>query len=382
MKKNTATVKVNRLISYIMVAVIMIGLVACDNNTEHAEDTSNTSVVTDNDNIKEDNTVSTVIDAADVIENENGEIVDAVSHTKLSDAEIEEKIEKGILNRDKNGNITINQNKNTRKVAVTIDSKTNEILTAEGNDGKSYKIDDGKISAPKNSGTIKVEVEKNNNGNKTEVTVSTTESKIETTTERKVVEVTTESVAKEEPKTEAPKKEEPKTEAPKKEEPKTEAPKKEEPKTEAPKKEEPKTEAPKKEEPKTEAPKKEEPKTEAPKKEEPKTEAPPCSHTWVWKTHTETVHHSEEYLVSEPWDEPVYENHSFCNGCGTDLTATYGGATTDAASIHLSECGTGYHSGNVQVGSIHHDAEYATDEWDTYEEVKDYQYCSKCGERK
>ena len=290
MKKNTATVKVNRLISYIMVAVIMIGLVACDNNTEHAEDTSNTSVVTDNDNIKEDNTVSTVIDAADVIENENGEIVDAVSHTKLSDAEIEEKIEKGILNRDKNGNITINQNKNTRKVAVTIDSKTNEILTAEGNDGKSYKIDDGKISAPKNSGTIKVEVEKNNNGNKTEVTVSTTESKIETTTERKVVEVTTESVAKEEPKTEAPKKEEPKTEAPKKEEPKTEAPKKEEPKTEAPKKEEPKTEAPKKEEPKTEAPKKEEPKTEAPKKEEPKTEAPPCSHTWVWKTHTETAY--------------------------------------------------------------------------------------------
>ena len=382
MKKNTATVKVNRLISYIVVAVIMIGLVACDNNTEHAEDTSNTSVVTDNDNIKEDNTVSTVIDAADVIENENGEIVDAVSHTKLSDAEIEEKIEKGILNRDKNGNITINQNKNTRKVAVTIDSKTNEILTAEGNDGKSYKIDDGKISAPKNSGTIKVEVEKNNNGNKTEVTVSTTESKIETTTERKVVEVTTESVAKEEPKTEAPKKEEPKTEAPKKEEPKTETPKKEEPKTEAPKKEEPKTEAPKKEEPKTEAPKKEEPKTEAPKKEEPKTEAPTCSHTWVWKTHTETVHHSEEYLVSEPWDEPVYENHSFCNGCGTDLTATYGGATTDAASIHLSECGTGYHSGNVQVGSIHHDAEYATDEWDTYEEVKDYQYCSKCGERK
>ena len=109
---------------------------------------------------------------------------------------------------------------------------------------------------------------------------------------------------------------------------------------------------------------------------------PVCNHEWVWHTHTETVHHSEEYLVSEPWDEPVYENHSFCNGCGTDLTATYGGATTDAASIHLSECGTGYHSGNVQVGSIHHDAEYATDEWDTYEEVKDYQYCSKCGERK
>ena len=105
-------------------------------------------------------------------------------------------------------------------------------------------------------------------------------------------------------------------------------------------------------------------------------------HNWVWKTHTEYVHKSEQYLVTPAWDEPIYENHSFCNGCGTDLTATYGGATTDAASIHLSNCGTGYHSGNVQVGTVHHDDVYDTDEWDEEVEVKDYQYCSKCGERK
>ena len=119
------------------------------------------------------------------------------------------------------------------------------------------------------------------------------------------------------------------------------------------------------------------------KKPEPQPEPKPvCNHEWVWQTHVETVHKSEQYLVSEPWDEPVYENHSFCNGCGTDLTATYGGALTDAGGSHLDACGTGYHSGNVQVGSIHHDAVYDTDEWDEEVVVKDYQYCSICGVKK
>ena len=109
---------------------------------------------------------------------------------------------------------------------------------------------------------------------------------------------------------------------------------------------------------------------------------PVCNHDWVWHTHTETVHKSERYLVSDAWDEPVYEQHDFCNGCGCDLTASFGGATTSGGSGHLHDCGTGYHNDSVQVGSIHHDAVYDVDEWDEEITVKDYQYCSKCGKRK
>jgi hypothetical protein len=124
---------------------------------------------------------------------------------------------------------------------------------------------------------------------------------------------------------------------------------------------------------------------------QPDTQAPivTCSHNWIWKTHIDKVHHDavyEDYIVADEYDEPVYENHSICNGCGLDLTAAYGGATTDAGDAHIGECLGSYHSEDVVVGYIHHDAEYSTRciqaAYDEEIEVKDYQYCSICGERK
>ena len=231
--------------------------------------------------------------------------------------------------------------------------KTNKIITAEGSDGTSYKIEDGKIKAPGNKGDVKVDVKKDDKKAKAEVTTQEAKKNDGKKTDKSTAAVTTES-----PKT---------TESAKKENAE-----KTEKKTEQ-KAEEKKPEAKKEE-------KKQEPTTE--KKPEISTHAPACSHNWVWHTHTETVHKSEKYLVSDAWDEPVYENHSFCNACGCDLTANFGGATTDGASDHLAGCGTGYHSGNVQVGTVHHEAVYDTDEWDETVEVNDYQYCSKCGEKK
>ena len=111
-------------------------------------------------------------------------------------------------------------------------------------------------------------------------------------------------------------------------------------------------------------------------------QTPVCNHNWIWHTHTETVHKSERYLVSDAWDEPLYESHNFCNKCGCDLTTTYGGPGTSGGIGHLDNCNSGWHNESVQVGSIHHDAVYDVDEWDEEVTVKDYQYCSKCGKRK
>ena len=361
MKKYNVTNKANKIVGYVMAATMMIGIVACGNTPDTNTNSNNDTTAIEEVSKEEPDTVATIIDVADVAEDSDGNIIDAISHEKLTDEEIEKKLAYGILIKDKTGKITINQNKNTRKAAITIDAKTNEIVTAEAGNGKTYVINDGQITAPKNEGNVKVEVNTGSDKKKAEVTVSTTEANTENQklTERTTTEVTTEDVAKnttEQPKTEK----------------RTEAPT--EKKTEAPT--EKRTEAPT--EKRTEAPT--EKKTEAPT--EKKTEAPVCSHNWVWHTHTETVHKSERYLVCDAWDEPVYEQHDFCNGCGCDLTASFGGATTSGGSGHLHDCGTGYHNDSVQVGSIHHDAVYETDEWDEYEEVKDYQYCSKCGQRK
>ena len=337
MKKYNVTNKANKIVGYVMAATMMIGIVACGNTPDTNTNSNNDTTAIEEVSKEEPDTVATIIDVADVDEDSDGNIIDAISHEKLTDEEIEKKLADGILIKDKTGKITINQNKNTRKAAITIDAKTNEIVTAEAGNGKTYVINDGQITAPKNEGNVKVEVNTGSDKKKAEVTVSTTEANTENQklTERTTTEVTTEDVAKnttEQPKTEK----------------------------------------------KTEAPT--EKKTEAPT--EKKTEAPVCSHNWVWHTHTETVHKSERYLVCDAWDEPVYEQHDFCNGCGCDLTASFGGATTSGGSGHLHDCGTGYHNDSVQVGSIHHDAVYDVDEWDEEITVKDYQYCSKCGKRK
>lgn len=125
-------------------------------------------------------------------------------------------------------------------------------------------------------------------------------------------------------------------------------------------------------------------KTEAPTQAP--TEAPKCSHNWVWKTHTETVHHDavtheETYLIGDAWDEAVYVTKVKCVVCGTYYASD--------ADYHANDtCGGSYGHEDVIDHYIHHDAEYGTDividqpAYDEYVEVKDYQYCSKCGERK
>ena len=164
----------------------------------------------------------------------------------------------------------------------------------------------------------------------------------------------------------------------------TEAPteKKNEAPTQAPT--EQKTEAPTQQ--RTEAPT--ERKTVAPTQAptEAPTEAPKCSHNWVWKTHTETVHHDavtheETYLIGDAWDEGVYVTKVRCFVCGT-----YYNDATDY--YNNDNCGGSCGHEDVIDHYIHHDAEYGTytvtdkEAYDEYVEVNDYQYCSKCGERK
>lgn len=124
-------------------------------------------------------------------------------------------------------------------------------------------------------------------------------------------------------------------------------------------------------------------------KEQKTTEAPKpsgtteCQHNWVWKTHTETVHHDavieDRPKYGEEWDEPVYKTVCQCIECGV----------TAPVAEELS-C-THYHWTVTEIVDHyeHHDAEllgyYPTivkEAYDEQVEVKDYQYCSKCGARK
>ena len=126
-----------------------------------------------------------MIDIADVAEDGDGNIIDAVSRTKLTEEEIEDRIKRGIIERDeKTGKLTIVEEKNTRKTGVTIDAKTNKIITAEGSDGTSYKIEDGKITAPGSKGDVKVDVKKDDKNAKAEVTTQEAKKDDKKNTER------------------------------------------------------------------------------------------------------------------------------------------------------------------------------------------------------
>ena len=130
------------------------------------------------------------------------------------------------------------------------------------------------------------------------------------------------------------------------------------------------------------------PRSETPteKKTEAPTEAPKCSHNWVWKTHSETVHHDAvthtEYYYSDAWDEDVYVTKVKCVVCGTYYASD--------ADYHANDtCGGSYGYEDVYDHTIHHEPQVIDSEeivdtpaYDEYVEVKDYQYCSKCGERK
>ena len=120
--------------------------------------------------------------------------------------------------------------------------------------------------------------------------------------------------------------------------------------------------------------------------EEATTEAPKCKHSWVWATHTETkiipaVTH-EEPVYNDGWDEAVKVRKILCPCCNTIYE--------DLADYNNRDLCYG-NFGHITVVDhyIHHDPEllyYDTivDEPEHEETVtvKDYQYCSICGERK
>ena len=65
--------------------------------------------------------------------------------------------------------------------------------------------------------------------------------------------------------------------------------------------------------------------------------------------HHEEVGHWETQVIAEAWDEPVYERKIIGNNAGT----VYASTLEFAGNTNGDE---GYHVGNVQVGTTHHDA--------------------------
>lgn len=154
--------------------------------------------------------------------------------------------------------------------------------------------------------------------------------------------------------------------------------------TEAPT-EKPETDPPTIEKPpvKVDPPKKDDPPV---KVDPPKEDVIPCSHTWVWKTHTETKtipeKSHEEPVYDDGWDEAVKVRKIYCSECK--------GIYEDNEDYYAHDkCHGSF--GNITVIDhyIHHDPEILF--YDTivdepaHEEtvtVNDYEYCSKCGEKK
>lgn len=109
-------------------------------------------------------------------------------------------------------------------------------------------------------------------------------------------------------------------------------------------------------------------------------------HKWIWKTHTETVHHDAETHLEpyydEGWTEYIYERKCHCSVCKKfyDSYETY---------CEQDFCLGSYSMQDVLVDTIEHEPEilgYWTiidkPAWDEEVVVKDYEYCSECGEKK
>lgn len=128
--------------------------------------------------------------------------------------------------------------------------------------------------------------------------------------------------------------------------------------------------------------------TEEQKNNSDETEKAECNHNWVQQYLTK--HHPAEYeeqqvCVQEAYDEPIYEYHDFCNGCGTDLTILF----PDGDYItHIVVCqgGSNYHAEKTIIGYNHHDVVYETqlvcvkEAYD--EQVPNGYKCSVCGATK
>ncbi|MBR3538054.1 MAG: hypothetical protein IKN79_03155 [Eubacterium sp.] len=154
--------------------------------------------------------------------------------------------------------------------------------------------------------------------------------------------------------------------------------------TEAPT-EKPEADPPKKDDSpvKVDPPKKDDPPV---KVDPPKVEITACSHTWVWKTHTETKTIPEKShevpVYDDGWDEAVTVRKIYCSECENlyeDNEDYYAHDKCHGSFGHMT----------VIDHYIHHEPEILY--YDTivdepaHEEtvtVKDYEYCSKCGEKK
>ena len=109
-----------------------------------------------------------------------------------------------------------------------------------------------------------------------------------------------------------------------------------------------------------------------------------CTHKWV-KYVANTIQHEEQghyetKVVKAAYDEPKYEEHNVCNKCGYDMG-------TDDWNVlnHENICDGSYSCIQVQVGTIHHDAE-TTQVWvvdkPAYTENVYGEKCSGCGATK
>ena len=109
-------------------------------------------------------------------------------------------------------------------------------------------------------------------------------------------------------------------------------------------------------------------------------------HKWIWKTHTETVHHDAvthtEYIYDDGWTEYIYERKCHCGVCGKfyDSYEEY---------CLMDPCLGSYGMQDVLVDTIEHEPQIIDSyeyidkpAWDEEVVVKDYEYCSECGVRK
>lgn len=112
----------------------------------------------------------------------------------------------------------------------------------------------------------------------------------------------------------------------------------------------------------------------------------PAAHTHTWvKYVANTIQHKEEghyetKVVKEAYDEPQYDWHNVCNKCGYDM-----GTNIENVANHEDICDGSYSCIQVQVGTIHHDAE-TTQVWVVDKPAYTYsvyaEKCSGCGATK
>ena len=112
----------------------------------------------------------------------------------------------------------------------------------------------------------------------------------------------------------------------------------------------------------------------------------PAAHTHTWvKYVANTINHPEQghyetKVVKAAYDEPQYDWHNVCNKCGYDM-----GTNIENVVNHEDICDGSYSCVQVQVGTIHHDAE-TTQVWvvdkPAYTEYVYGEKCSGCGATK